>query len=135
MLLLSRPVFFRRLLYENEQKREQTEVESEIVEDDKEYMVAATEPVDVTSAVSPLLSDSNVCIAEELIESVEPHQTENCTPCVLMETSLTDERRQEVTVPEQLPDMAPVNVTDSFTYHIKLGGALGSKIYPETSLG
>lgn len=98
-------------------------------------MVAATEPVDVTSAVSPLLSDSNVCIAEELIESVEPHQTENCTPCVLMETSVTDERRQEVTVPEQLPDMAPVNVTDSFTYHIKPGGALGSKIYPETSLG
>lgn len=52
-----------------------------------------------------------------------------------METSLTDERRQEVTVPEQLPDMAPINVTDSFTHHIKLGGALGSEIYPETSLG
>ncbi|PFX31098.1 hypothetical protein AWC38_SpisGene4071 [Stylophora pistillata] len=122
--------------YENEQKREQTEVESEIDEDEKEYMVAATEPADVTSAEPSILSDSNVFIAEQLVESVELHQPETGASCMVMEMPLTDERRQKkITVPEQLPDMAPVNTTDSFTYHIKLGEVLESKICPESSLG
>lgn len=122
--------------YENEQKREQTEVESEIDEDEKEYMVAATEPADVTSAEPSILSDSNVFIAEQLVESVELHQPETGASCIVMEMPLTDERRQKkITVPEQLPDMAPINTTDSFTYHIKLGEVLESKICPESSLG
>lgn len=122
--------------YENEQKREQTEVESEIDEDEKEYMVAATEPADVTSAEPSILSDSNVFIAEQLVESVELHQPETGASCIVMEMPLTDERRQKkITVPEQLPDMAPVDTTDSFTYHIKLGKVLESKICPESSLG
>lgn len=47
------------------------EVEFEIVEDDKEYMVVVIEFVDVIFVVFLLFFDSNVCIVEELIELVE----------------------------------------------------------------